>query len=87
MVQTYECVFFLDSVIIDNDDDDRIFVLYRCMNAYFRGDSVIIDNEDDDRIFVWYRRMNVYFFGIQLLLMIFFWGDSVSIDVNGRFSV
>ena len=59
-------------MIID-DDDDRIFVWNRCMNAYFFGieclyfwDSVIIDNDDDDdRIILWYRHMNAYIFGIQ----------------------
>ena len=41
MIQTYERVFFEDSVIIDNDDDDddvdvdndRIFVWYKRINA------------------------------------------------------
>ena len=66
MVQTYENVYFGDSVIIDNDDD-RIIVWYRRMNAYIFGDSVIIDNDDDDddRIFVWYRHMKAYIFGYQ----------------------
>ena len=55
MIQTYECIYFWDSVIIIiNDDDD---------------DDDNNDDDDNDRIIIWYRCMNVYIFGIQWLLI------------------